>query len=171
MINFREDLYYRLNVFPINVPPLRKRIVDIPLLAAYFLRLAAKKFNKEEPKLTRANVLQLTNYDWPGNVRELQNIIERAVIISQKGKLKFDLPKTQTEKKLQLNLDWDKKEDQSILTFAEIRSLDHENIMKALKRTNGKIFGNDGAAHLLGTPPTTLISRMKKLQLIKSNDT
>ena len=70
--NFREDLYYRLNVFPINVPPLRKRIVDIPLLAAYFLRLAAKKFKKEEPKLTRANVLQLTNYDWPGNVRELQ---------------------------------------------------------------------------------------------------
>jgi PAS domain S-box-containing protein len=161
--NFREDLYYRLNVFPINVPPLRKRIEDIPLLAAYFLRLASKKFKKHEPRLTRANVLQLTNYDWPGNVRELQNIIERSVIISQKGKLKFDLPKTQTERKLPLNLDWDKKQDQNILTFAEMRSLDQENILKALKKTGGKVFGNDGAAQLLDTPPTTLISRMKKL--------
>ena len=97
--NFREDLYYRLNVFPINVPPLRKRIEDIPLLATYFLRLASKKFKRPEPRLTKANVLQLTQYDWPGNVRELQNIIERSVIISQKGNLRFDLPKTQVEKK------------------------------------------------------------------------
>ena len=96
--NFREDLFYRLNVFPINVPPLRQRKEDIPLLAAYLLRLAAKKFKTDEPRLSKANVLQLTNYDWPGNVRELQNIIERSVIISQKGILKFDLPKTKTEK-------------------------------------------------------------------------
>jgi PAS domain S-box-containing protein len=165
--NFREDLYYRLNVFPINVPPLRKRIEDIPLLVVYFLGLASKKFKKPEPRLTQANVLQLTNYDWPGNVRELQNIIERAVIISQKGKLTFDLPKTQTERKLPLNLDWDKKQDQNILTFAEMRSLDQENILKALKKTGGKIFGNDGAAQLLNTPPTTLISRMKKSNIKK----
>ena len=96
--NFREDLFYRLNVFPINVPPLRQRKEDTPLLAAYLLRLAAKKFKTDEPRLSKANVLQLTNYDWPGNVRELQNIIERSVIISQKGILKFDLPKTKTEK-------------------------------------------------------------------------
>ena len=165
--NFREDLYYRLNVFPITVPPLRKRVEDIPLLAAYFLKLSAKKFKKTEPQLTRSNVLQLTHYDWPGNVRELQNIIERSVIISQKDKLKFDLPKTQTESKPTLNLEWDKKEDQNILTFSEIRSLDQENILKALKKTGGKIFGNDGAAQLLGAPPTTLISRMKKMSIRK----
>jgi PAS domain S-box-containing protein len=166
--NFREDLYYRLNVFPITVPPLRKRIEDIPLLAAYFLKLSAKKFKKPEPQLTRSNTLQLTHYDWPGNVRELQNIIERSVIISQKGKLKFDLPKTQTERKSTFNLEWDKKEDQNILTFAEIRSLDQENILKALKKTGGKIFGKDGAAQLLETPPTTLISRMKKMKIAKT---
>jgi PAS domain S-box-containing protein len=165
--NFREDLYYRLNVFPINVPPLRKRVEDIPLLATYFLRLASKKFKKPEPSLTKANVQQLINYNWPGNVRELQNIVERSVIISQKGKLKFDLPKTRTEKNIIINSDWDKKEDPNILTFAEIRCLDQENILKALKKTGWKVFGNDGAAQLLGAPPTTLISRMKKLNIKK----
>ena len=100
-------------------------------------------------------------------MRELQNIVERSVIISQKGQLKFDLPKTRTEKNIILNSDWDKKEDQNILTFAEIRSLDQENILKALKKTDWKIFGNDGAAQLLGSPPTTLISRMKKSNIKK----
>ena len=158
--NFREDLFYRLNVFPINVPPLRKRKEDIPLLAAYLLRLAAKKFKVDEPCLSKANVLQLTNYDWPGNVRELQNIIERAVIISQKGKLKFDLPKSKTEKKGIPDLDW--KEYPKIRTFAQMRELDQENILHALKQAGGKVFGTDGAAQLLDTPPTTLVSRMKK---------
>ena len=158
--NFREDLFYRLNVFPINVPPLRQRKEDIPLLAAYLLRLAAKKFKVDEPRLSKANVLQLTNYDWPGNVRELQNIIERAVIISQKGKLKFDLPKSKTEKKGIPDLDW--KEYPKIRTFAQMRELDQENILHALKQAGGKVFGTDGAAQLLDTPPTTLVSRMKK---------
>ncbi len=165
--NFREDLFYRLNVFPIEVPPLRKRKDDIPLLAAHFLELAAKKFKKSEPQLTQANVLQLINYDWPGNVRELQNVIERSVIISQKGKLKFDLPRSVADKKMTVDTDWDKKEDQEILTFAEIKMLDQENILKALAETGWKIFGKDGAAQLLGAPPTTLLSRMKKLQLRK----
>jgi formate hydrogenlyase transcriptional activator len=167
--NFREDLYYRLNVFPIHVPPLRKRVEDIPLLTAYFLKLASKKFKKPEPTLTQANVFQLTHYDWPGNVRELQNIIERAVIISQKGKLKFDLPKTQKEPKrfVELNLDKNDYRDQKVLTFDEIKMLEFENILKALGETGWKIFGNDGAAQLLDTPPTTLISRMKKLNLRK----
>ena len=160
--NFREDLFYRLNVFPIDVPPLRKRKEDIPLLAAYLLRLAAKKFKTDEPFLSKANVLQLTSYDWPGNVRELQNIVERSVIISQKGKLRFDLPKTKTEKKGIIDSDWDNQEYPEILTFAQIRKLDQENILQALKKSGGKIFGNNGAAELLGTPPTTLLSRMKK---------
>ena len=165
--NFREDLYYRLNVFPINVPPLRKRTEDIALLAAYFLGLASKKFKRPEPRLTKANVLQLTQYDWPGNVRELQNIIERSVIISQKGNLRFDLPKTQSGKKIIINSGWDKKENQNILTFAEIRSLGQRNILKALQKTGWKVFGANGAAQLLGTPPTTLLSQMKKLGIRK----
>ena len=163
--NFREDLFYRLNVFPIDVPPLRKRREDIPLLAAHFLKLAAKKFNTQEPQLSRANVTQLMNYDWPGNVRELQNIIERSVIISQKGKLKFDLPKNRSDKTIAVDKEWN--ENKKILTFEEIRILNQENILNALKKTCWKVFGQDGAAQLLGTPPTTLLSRMKKLKIRK----
>lgn len=165
--NFREDLFYRLNVFPIHVAPLRKRIEDIPLLAAYFLRLSANKLKVQEPQLSKANVLQLINYGWPGNVRELQNVIERSVIISQKGKLKFDLPKSGINQAMVVDTDWDKKKHHKILTFEEIRMLDHENILNALKKTSWKVFGQNGAAQLLGTPPTTLLSRMKKLNIRK----
>jgi DNA-binding NtrC family response regulator len=105
--NFREDLFYRLNVFPIDVPSLRKRKDDIPLLAVHFLKLAAKKFKTQEPQLSKANVFQLINYDWPGNVRELQNIIERSVIISQQGRLKFDLPKNRSDRKMVFDKEWD----------------------------------------------------------------
>jgi PAS domain S-box-containing protein len=163
--NFREDLFYRLNVFPIDVPSLRKRKDDIPLLAAHFLKLAAKKFKTQEPQLSKANVFQLINYDWPGNVRELQNIIERSVIISQQGKLKFDLPKNRSDRKMVIDKEWDT--NKKILSFEEIRILDQENILNALKKTGWKVFGQDGAAQLLGTPPTTLLSRMKKLNIRK----
>ena len=163
--NFREDLFYRLNVFPIDVPPLRKRKDDIPLLATHFLKLAAKKFKTQQLQLSKANMVQLINYDWPGNVRELQNIIERSVIISQKGKLRFDLPNNRSEKKKPIENEWDK--NQKILTFEEIRLLDQENILNALKKTRWKIFGQDGAAQLLETPPTTLLSRMKKMNIRK----
>lgn len=163
--NFREDLFYRLNVFPIAVPSLGKRREDIPLLATHFLSLAAKKFKTREPQLNRANIVQLINYNWPGNVRELQNVIERAVIISQKGKLKFDLPKNNMDKIGVIDTGWDK--NQKILSFEEIKLLDQKNIMNALKKTGWKVFGPNGAAQLLGTPPTTLLSRMKKLNIKK----
>ena len=163
--NFREDLFYRLNVFPMDVPSLRKRKDDIPLLAAHFLKLAAKKFKTQEPQLSKANVFQLINYDWPGNVRELQNIIERSVIISQQGKLKFDLPKNRSDRKMVIDKEWDT--NKKILSFEEIRILDQENILNALKKTGWKVFGQDGAAQLLVTPPTTLLSRMKKLNIRK----
>ena len=163
--NFREDLFYRLNVFPIDVPSLRKRKDDIPLLAAHFLKLAAKKFKTQEPQLSKANVFQLINYDWPGNVRELQNIIERSVIISQQGKLKFDLPKNRSDRKMVIDKEWDT--NKKILSFEEIRILDQENILNALKKTGWKVFGQDGAAQLMGTSPTTLLSRIKKLNIRK----
>ena len=89
---FREDLFYRLNVFPIQVPPLRDRLDDIPLLAKHFVELSAKEMKCARPRLTRAAVTQLQSYDWPGNVRELRNVVERAVILARGGALEFDLP-------------------------------------------------------------------------------
>ena len=88
---FRQNLYYRLNVFPLEVAPLRSRKEDIPLLATHFVKLFAEKMNCQEAHLTQRNVIDLQNYDWPGNIRELQNVIERAVIIAQCGKLQFNL--------------------------------------------------------------------------------
>ena len=89
---FRQDLYYRLNVFPIEIAPLRDRKEDIPLLADYFLGLEAKKIHRPRPRLTEGHVSILQGYTWPGNVRELQNIIERALITAQSGELYFELP-------------------------------------------------------------------------------
>src|SRR6185503_9446689 len=91
---FREDLFYRLNVFPIQVAPLRERMDDIPLLAKHFVELSARDLKCAKPRLTRAAVEKLQNYDWPGNVRELRNVIERAVILARGGALDLDLPTT-----------------------------------------------------------------------------
>jgi transcriptional regulator with GAF, ATPase, and Fis domain len=94
---FRRDLYYRLNVFAIEVAPLRQHKEDIPLLAAHFLGQTARRLKVPLPKLTQAHLVQLHNYDWPGNVREMQNLIERALILAQRGPLRFDLPPAQVE--------------------------------------------------------------------------
>ena len=91
---FREDLYYRLNVFPLRVAPLRQRKEDIPLLATYFVELLANELGCLKPRLTRAGVEALEGYNWPGNIRELRNVIERAVIFSRGGALEFDVPGT-----------------------------------------------------------------------------
>jgi len=164
---FREDLYYRLNVFPIEVPPLRKRKEDIPLLATHFLELTAKKLNHPKPKLSQANMNQLQSYGWPGNVRELQNVIERAIITSQSNKLRLDLPASQSvledpspDRRTTVT-----EEQPRVLTFEEIKQLDRNNLLAALKQTGGKVFGKDGAAELLETRPTTLTSRIKRMGL------
>ena len=165
---FREDLFYRLNVFPIEVPPLRKRKDDIPLLASHFLTLAAKRFHAPQPRLSRASVLKLQNYEWPGNVRELQNVLERAVITSRTGTLHLDLP---MEKGRGKNISPFKApthlEDQKILTDEEMKQREQENLLDALQQTQWKIFGPGGAAELLDMRPTTLISRIKKMGLKK----
>jgi transcriptional regulator with GAF, ATPase, and Fis domain len=165
--NFREDLFYRLSVFPIEVPPLRARREDIPLLAAHFLKMSAKKMNTRASKLTKQNVEQLQGYDWPGNIRELQNVIERAVIFAQTEALSFDF----------LRLDQSKspgsgslfpstvKTDPPILTESELKRRERESIIAALAQANGKISGPRGAAELLGMKPTTLASRIKALGL------
>ena len=162
--NFREDLFYRLNVFPLEAPPLRERKDDIPLLAGHFLKLAQEKFNRRETHFSKANIVKLENYDWPGNIRELQNVIERAVIIAQSNRLVFDLAKGPTKGKISTQKQFDKTSDK-VLTFNDIKQFERENILKALKSTNWKIFGQDGAAELLGIPPTTLTTRIQRMGL------
>ncbi|MFT4578688.1 MAG: PAS domain S-box-containing protein [Nitrospinales bacterium] len=163
--NFRQDLYYRLNVFPIEVPPLRDRKEDIPLLASNFIKLIAKKLNRPLPKITQANMMQLKGYDWPGNIRELQNVIERAMITSRSGKLLFNLSNTVQiikRKGLEINpKEWDT--NISILTEEEMKLHDRQNILNALNQCGWKITGSNGAAEILGMRPTTLHSKIKKL--------
>jgi transcriptional regulator with GAF, ATPase, and Fis domain len=163
---FREDLYYRLNVFPIQVVPLRERQEDIPLLAKHFVELSVKELRCAMPRLTRAGVTGLQNYDWPGNVRELRNVIQRAVILARGGPLNFDLPVTGSSAGLisprsKTVID----AEGGFLTEAETQRRDRENLISVLAKTGWKIKGPDGAAELLGVKPTTLLARMKKMGL------
>jgi DNA-binding NtrC family response regulator len=164
---FREDLYYRLNVFPISVAPLRERKEDIPLLADHFVELAVTELGCSRPRLTRAGIETLQNYDWPGNIRELRNVIERAAIFARGGALEFDLPITGTDPSRFEPEDPDGIE-QEFLTDAEMRRRERENLFAVLRKTGWKIKGVDGAAELLGVKPTTLISRIEKMGLKRS---
>lgn len=163
---FREDLYYRVNVYPFHLPPLRDRKEDIPLLVNHFLTLTSRRLNRPRPRLTQSDIKFLTQYDWPGNIRELQNIIERAVITSHLGKLDSgissitNLGASATTPSIHTRGHIDK---QSILSDAEIRELERENMIKALSVCNGKIYGPRSASEKLGIKPTTLISRLKKM--------
>jgi transcriptional regulator with GAF, ATPase, and Fis domain len=157
---FREDLYYRLNVFPIQVPSLKERADDIPLLARHFMELSVKELRCSKPRLTRAGVAKLQSYDWPGNIRELRNVIERAVIISRGGALDFDLPVRNSPPPLATREATSSEPE--ILTEPELQRRERENLLAALHQTNWKIRGADGASELLGVKPTTLVTRMKK---------
>ena len=157
---FREDLYYRLNVFPIQVPSLKERADDIPLLARHFMELSVKELRCSKPRLTRAGVAKLQSYDWPGNIRELRNVIERAVIISRGGVLDFDLPVRNSPPPLAAREATSSEPE--ILTEPELQRRERENLLAALHQTNWKIRGADGASELLGVKPTTLVTRMKK---------
>lgn len=159
---FRQDLFYRLSVFPIEVPPLRKRKEDIPLLADHFLQVAARKVGRPKLALTLASVQRLQQYDWPGNVRELQHVIERASITSLSGRLNIELPATAKPPKSATDAALDSG---SIRTDAQIRQVEADNIRAALKLAGGKVSGPGGAAELLGLKPTTLASRLKALRI------
>lgn len=159
--SFREDLYYRLNVFPIQVAPLRDRREDIGDLATKFLLAAKKRFNRSSPRLTKANLDQLERYDWPGNARELQNVIERATITATGKALRFELSDTHFGGG-RVESDQDIQE---VLTDAEMKDRVEENIRAALRKTDGKIYGSNGAAALLEMKPTTLASFIAKNRL------
>lgn len=157
---FRQDLYYRLSVFPIEIPPLRNRIEDIPLLAEQFLERLARKLGHRRLRITLANVQQLQNYSWPGNVRELQHVLERATIGASDGKLRIELAKDSPRK---AGLPPASTVTERILTESEMRDFEAQNIRLALQASKGKIYGSDGAAAQLGIKPTTLASRIKAL--------
>lgn len=157
---FREDLYYRLNVFPIEVPALRDRGNDLCLIAQEMITQFSKKLNKPISGLSDADKDLLLSYSWPGNVRELQNLIERAVIISQNGSINWQsiIPNN-----IVINKEDPTVNKEKILTIKELNTFEKENIIKALKQTRWKISGKHGAAELLQLPSTTLASRIKAL--------
>ena len=149
---FREDLWYRLKVFPITVPPLRQRPEDIPLLVKSFVDQLARKMGKRVTKVPIRTMKMLQSYPWPGNVRELKHAVESALIVAQGDKLKFDLPQIQ---------------DSAPSNFVSFEEMERDYILSVLKAKNWKIKGRDSASTILGLPPSTLRHRIKKLGLKK----
>jgi DNA-binding NtrC family response regulator len=152
---FREDLYYRLNVFPITIPPLRKRKEDIPLLVKHFIAKFNKKMGKKIESVSKETLALLQGYHWPGNVRELESVLERAVIVSPGAALQV-LDRFAASRK---------REQTSGEEVKSIAELEHDHILMVLKETGGRIEGKNGAAILLGLNPSTLRARMRKLEI------
>lgn len=153
--NFREDLFFRINVFPINIPPLRDRIEDIPILIEHFVNKFAKLYSKKIKFISEQTKRNLQYYPWPGNVRELENLVERAVILSNNEKLV--IPNFKSSSKEALISD-------TILSLDDVQRI---YIKKILRQCNWKIDGPHGAAELLQTKPSTLRDRMKKFDITK----
>jgi formate hydrogenlyase transcriptional activator len=150
---FRSDLYYRLHVFPLTVPPLRERKEDVALLVRYFTQKHAKRMNRPIESIPSAAMEALTKYEWPGNIRELQNVIERSVILSSGSVLQLAVPEIT------------KSVPQPLRRPRLEESAERERILLALSESDGKVAGPDGAAARLGIRRTTLQSRMKKLHI------
>jgi transcriptional regulator with GAF, ATPase, and Fis domain len=170
---FRQDLYYRISVFPMELPPLRQRKEDIPALAVHFASLSCERLSRPEMRLTDDDLGVLRSYDWPGNIRELQNVIERAVILAKGPRLRLDLALAHTES-------WNStdavaaeagREDEiepKIMRSDELTRIERENILIALEHARWKISGGGGAAELLGVNPNTLAYRMRALGIKRS---
>lgn len=157
---FRADLFYRLNVFPIRVPPLRERKEDIPALVDYLVRHFARRMNKPVGRLAPRTLELLLNYSWPGNVRELENILERALIVTAEDALHVDptwlsAPAPVSHPRM----------------AAPLAHLERDAILEALQRCGGKIYGPTGAAHALGLKPSTLYGKLRKHGIEKSPST
>jgi formate hydrogenlyase transcriptional activator len=153
---FRADLYYRLNVFPITLPPLRERRADVPLLAAYFVRKFAERLCKPIPYIPDDVMAALTNHDWPGNIRELQNFIERAVIMTTGTVLRPRLA--------------DLSPQPAATSVRTLADAERAHIVETLRETNGVVGGKSGAAARLGLPRTTLLARMQRLGLMPHSE-
>jgi len=164
---FREDLYYRLSVFPIDVPPLRERVADIAPLAMHFLEIIASELGRERLSLTRAQVSLLEKHRWPGNVRELRNVLERAAISSTGTRLRIDLALPEAHPYPEATTTTSPSDPPDFVTDTEFRLLEKANIVAALQCAGWRIWGADGAAELLGLNPSTLKYRMKQLDIRK----
>ena len=173
---FRADLFYRLNVFPILLPPLRERRADIPLLARYFVKKFSARFNRGAASISEASLQAMCEYDWPGNVRELEHVIERAVLTAESPILQIALPAIRIEPVVSVDpIPHPLSRDASLLAESPRRLLtlaenERAHIQSVLQYPRGRISGPRGAADILGLPPSTLRSRIKKLGLTwKSN--
>jgi transcriptional regulator with GAF, ATPase, and Fis domain len=172
---FRQDLYYRLNVFPIELPPLRQRMEDIPELASHFVASSCARLNRAEIPLTNSDIDVLKQYDWPGNVRELQNVIERAVILAKGSQLHLELalvdaasinpPSAVVEGSDHVN-----KTPPKIMSVDDLARIERENLIAALEHTRWKVSGPGGAAELVGMNPATLASRMRSFGIKRSRE-
>jgi transcriptional regulator with GAF, ATPase, and Fis domain len=145
---FREDLYYRLNVFPIHVPPLRERVEDIPLLVWRFVEEFSKAFGKQVDAIDKDNLTALQRYSWPGNIRELRNVVERAMIVATGRQLTIPVPLASLK---------------STRRSSKLVDVEKEHIRSVLEGSAWRIRGPGGAAERLGLKPTTLETRMAKL--------
>jgi transcriptional regulator with GAF, ATPase, and Fis domain len=147
---FREDLFYRLNVFPITIPPLRERLDDIPLLVWEFVRELNEKMGKRISRISKKEMSSLQAYPWPGNIRELRNVIEHAAIISTTDELKVKLPENSSR---------------TMSPRLTLEEMERRYIADVIRQTGWRIKGDGGAAQILGMNPATLYSRMKKLDI------
>nr|MDQ3830240.1 sigma 54-interacting transcriptional regulator [Candidatus Tectomicrobia bacterium] len=155
--SFRADLFYRLNVFPLALPPLRERQEDIPLLVACFLTRTAKKLGKALTGLSEESMARVMRYAWPGNVRELQNVIERAAILARG-------PIVEIDEALEQRL----PPSDRPLPARSLQDVERAHILRVLAETNGIIEGPRGAARILGLHPNTLRFRLQKLGITRS---
>lgn len=159
---FRPDLYYRLNIFPIHVPSLRERRDDIPLLAQYFINRFSKKAGRKITTLNARVLEELKNYDWPGNIREMEHIIERSILLATGETVReIHLPDSRRKHAARL--------DEDAFKLQTLSENEKEYILRVLKHVNGRISGEGGAADLLGIPPSTLNSRIKKLGIKRTH--
>src|SRR5580693_935435 len=155
---FREDLFYRLNVFPIDVPPLRQRTEDIPLLVRYLIERYASKAAKSIRRVNRKALHRLQSYPWPGNVRELQNVIERSVIVCESDEFTVDESWLSTRRAV----------DGQLKLPSALAAQEKAMVEEALRATGGRVYGASGAAAHLGIPRSTLESRIRALKIDKS---
>jgi transcriptional regulator with PAS, ATPase and Fis domain len=155
---FRLDLYYRLNVFPITLPPLRERLDDLPALTAHFIEYFSRKTAKNIKGVSEKTAHKFAGYHWPGNIRELEHLIERSVLLS-KGNIIDDimLPEVETKQSSQPEHD-----------IKTIQEMERDHILSVLRKCNGKIWGPGAAAEVLKIPPSTLKSKMKKLGITRA---
>jgi PAS domain S-box-containing protein len=164
---FREDLYYRLSVFPVEVPSLRERIEDVTPLAFHFLGQISRELGREPPRMTQQQVSVLKQQKWPGNIRELKNVIERAVISSAGDRLRLDLAMPGVSEGGGPPGESSATDSSEFVTVAEFKVLEKANIIAALRHAEWKVWGPDGAADLLGIKPSTLAYQMKMLGVVK----